>query len=198
VFAKEPEPGKVKTRLKSSCTDKELLELYRMFVMDMLDMARQVCCEKKIVAYLSKSEPRYLKSISEDFDLIKQRGRNLGERMHNAFLYSKKIKAAKTVIIGSDSPALPVKFIEKAFERLDEHDLVLGPSFDGGYYLIGMKKPCFGIFKDIQWSASSVLIETLTKAKVLRKKIALLDEWFDVDDCGGAILGAKTAMIEKK
>lgn len=185
IFAKEPAAGMVKTRLKSCFTNAGLLRLYKAFVKDTLAIARQVPCRKKILAFASSAAPRYLKNIGRDFVLIKQIGKDLGTRMYNAFAYAREIKSKKTVIIGTDSPTLPAGFIKKAFKELEEYDLVLGPSFDGGYYLIGMKEPCFAILKSIRWGAPDVLNGTLKNARKLCKTAVLLDEWYDVDDCCG-------------
>lgn len=187
VFAKEPVLGTVKTRLKNCFSDRQLLGLYKAFVKDTLDIARNVRCKKRFLAFSSLTDPRYLKSIGSDFELIEQRGRNLGQRMHNAFVYTKNGKPEKSIIIGTDSPTLPVKFIEKAFKRLDRHDLVLGPSSDGGYYLIGMKEPSSGVFKGMRWGSSGVLGNTLTAAKKLGKTTALIDPWYDVDNHTGLL-----------
>jgi len=87
----------------------------------------------------------------------------------------------KVVIMGSDSPGLPESNILRAFIELDEKDLVLGPTYDGGYYLIGLKKFCPEIFENVQWSTGSVFETTLLKAKELNKKCAVLDHWHDID-----------------
>lgn len=185
IFAKEPQSGMVKTRLKSCFTDEGLVQLYKAFVKDTLSITRQVSCRKKVLAFSSSSAPRYLKNISRGFELVRQNGKDLGTRMHNAFVYAQENKSKNTVIMGTDSPTLPAGFVKEAFKKLDEHDLVLGPCFDGGYYLIGMKEPCLDLFKDVRWSSSSVLDKTLCNAKRLGKTTALLAEWYDVDDYPG-------------
>lgn len=197
VFAKEPVLGSVKTRLKSCFVDKKLLRLYRAFVKDTLDTAMGVRCGMRILAFLSPNEPHFLKSVGRDFELIEQKGANLGERMHNAFIYAKRKKAKKIVIIGTDSPTLPREIIEKSFRELDRRDLVLRPSNDGGYYLVGLKEPCFNLFKNIQWSFSDVLDKTLNKAKNLDKTVALLDKWYDVDD-RRALTGLKKDLRKER
>lgn len=185
VFAKEPIHGRVKTRLNGCFLDVDLVRLYKAFVKDTLTIARKVRGTKKILAFSSVGYPRFLKTISVGFELIEQEGRNLGERMFNAFVYAREIGAEKTVIIGTDSPTLPRGTIEKAFKTLDRKDMVLGPSFDGGYYLIGMKNPCRKIFNGIRWSSSAVLRKTINNAKATCKETALIDEWYDIDDRKG-------------
>lgn len=182
VFAKEPVRGKVKTRLNGYLSGEECLNLYKAFLKDTIELAKKIKCENKILAYDSSKSPELLKEFSGKFSLYKQKGRNLGHRMHNAFEYATKRKADKIIIIGSDTPTLPVSFIERAFEHLDRFDVVLGPSRDGGYYLIGLKKPCLGIFRGIKWSTESVLKNTTRNIQNLKKNIVLLEEWYDVDE----------------
>jgi len=186
VFAKEPVPGTVKTRLRSCFSDEGLVRLYKAFVKDTLAIVNETRRTRKILAFSSMEAPHFLRSVSNGFELIKQKGRTLGDRMHNAFLYdARENKSKKTVIVGTDSPTLPPRMIEKAFRALSRKDVVLGPSVDGGYYLIGMKEPCAGIFKGICWGSASVFKKTLDNATALGKTTALLDEWYDVDDRDG-------------
>ncbi|MFQ5952210.1 MAG: TIGR04282 family arsenosugar biosynthesis glycosyltransferase [Candidatus Omnitrophota bacterium] len=182
VFAKEPGKSRVKTRLSKQLSKTQRVELYKAFLKDTVDLAESVRCEKKILAYDSGSgSPAYLKRIARPFKFYKQRGRDLGERMDNAFKYTSENKVDRTVIIGSDSPNLPVRQIEEAFRRLYRNDVVVGPSFDGGYYLIGMKEPCPGLFKGIKWGSDRVLKDTLKKSRRLGRKACVLKKWYDID-----------------
>jgi len=181
VFAKEPEKGKVKTRLSGCLSPRQCLKLYKGLLKETVVLARSAGCGQKIIAYDSGGQnPEFLKKIAGDFKFHRQKGRGLGERMFNAFK-SALADQAKAVIIGSDSPGLPVSRIRRAFELLDENDLVLGPANDGGYYLIGLKKPCQKIFTGIEWSSRSVFKKTLVRAGKLKKKTAVLDFWHDID-----------------
>ncbi len=182
IFAKEPEKGKVKTRLKKYFSEPQLLNLYKAFLKDTSQIADKVDCEEKILAFAATKKPRYLKQVARDLKLYRQKGRDLGQRMYNAFVHTKDKRAGKTIIIGSDSPTLPAIIINRAFWKLDKCDVVLGPSIDGGYYLIGLKEPCSGLFKGVIWSSDQVLNETRKRARQLNKKVAMLDKWYDVDD----------------
>jgi rSAM/selenodomain-associated transferase 1 len=182
VFAKEPIKGAVKTRLRNCFSDADVIRLYKAFVKDTLAVSNDVRSIRKILAFSSQQVPRFLKSVNCGFEMIEQRGATLGDRMHNVFVYAHKSKSKKTVIIGTDSPTLPPRLIEKAFSALRRKDVVIGPSTDGGYYLIGMKEPRRGIFKGVKWSSVSVLKKTLDNAGSLGMTTALLDEWYDVDD----------------
>lgn len=181
IFAKEPKKGKVKTRLAGHLSETECLRLYKRFLRNTVFLARNIKCCRRIIAYDADNQnPSFLKKIASDFGFYRQQGKNLGERMLDAFK-TFAITNTKTVIIGSDSPGLPRSYINRAFNELNKKDLVLGPAYDGGYYLIGLKKPQRAIFKGIKWGLSSVFAKTLKNAKKLKKKIAVLDFWHDID-----------------
>ena len=183
IFAKEPKRGRVKTRLQEYLGKKLCVNIYKAFLRDTLDLVTKNSCEYKILAYDSYGEsPRYLKEIAPRYTFYKQKGNGLGERMYNTFRFAKATGASKMVIIGSDSPTLPASSIKKAFGLLDSADLVLGPSLDGGYYLIGLKSSCAGLFKGITWSSPTVFKDTMKNARRLKKKVALLDKRYDIDD----------------
>lgn len=183
IFAKEPKENMVKTRLKGCLSSLQRMELYKAFLKDTLEIAKRVDCELRVIAYLSdKKAPQYLKQIAPGFSFYKQRGKDLGIRMHNALKSTIAKGASCTVIIGSDAPTLPLKYLNNSFKRLDNADIVLGPSRDGGYYLIGLKEPCLDLFKGIRWSAKTVFLDTLRKIKKLKKTLSLLPYWYDVDE----------------
>ncbi|NQU94655.1 MAG: glycosyltransferase [Candidatus Omnitrophica bacterium] len=182
IFAKEPKKHDIKTRLSSFLSDTDRVDLYKAFLKDTVNLAKSVKCDRRIMAYDSRSKnPGSLKKIAPRFKFYRQKGKDLGRRMHNAFRNASKDEDSKTLIIGSDAPNLPSDLVKKAFRKLEKNDLVLGPSRDGGYYLIGLKKPCGALFSNIKWSSQEVLGDTLKKAKRLKKKVALLDKWYDVD-----------------
>lgn len=182
VFAKEPAKGEVKTRLSKYLSTGECLNLYKAFIKDTLNIAKRLKCEGRILAFESaKGSPKYLKSVGRRFTFYKQRGKDLGEKMHDAFRHAYRKKYEKVVIIGSDSPTLTSRFINDAFKALDKAEVVLGPSLDGGYYLIGMKKACSAIFKSIRWSSKSVFEDTLKNIKKLKKTATIIKQWYDVD-----------------
>ncbi|MFQ5675492.1 MAG: TIGR04282 family arsenosugar biosynthesis glycosyltransferase [bacterium] len=183
IFVKYPEPGKVKTRLGSEIGFQEAASLYRLFMEQTFELAQRSSAEKKYVAFApGDREASFSEIIPESFELVPQDGRTLGARMLNAFQCTFEAGADGTVILGSDSPTLPLQFLEAAFATLTKHDLVLGPAEDGGYYLIGMKEYHPGIFESIEWSSSSVLETTLRKAKESQLRTKLLKTWYDIDD----------------
>lgn len=181
IFAKEPRSAPIKTRLKKVLSFDQRLKLYEAFLRD----ARQICLEvprsEKIVAFDSRAYPKMLKQIFKGFVLIRQQGSDLGQRMHHVFCLSKKKGIDMTVILGTDSPDLPVSFVRSAFRSLKRNDLVLGPCQDGGYYLIGLRDPCEELFCAIPWSSSQVFKKTLDRANKIGLKTDILPEWWDVD-----------------
>lgn len=188
VLAKEPKKGRVKTRLQGYLSKTQCVNLYKAFLRDTLELVNKVSCEYKILAYESYGKtPRYLNRIASRCIFYKQEGNGLGERMYNACKFAKDNGASKTVVIGSDSPDLPLSAIKEAFVLLSHADVVLGPSFDGGYYLIGMKRPDFELFKGISWSSRTVFKDTIRNAGKLKNSVALLEKRYDVDDVAGLL-----------
>lgn len=182
VFAKEPRGAEVKTRLENIFSEEERLLLYRFFLKDTYDFAVKLSCSLKVLAFDSKTRPWELEEIFSGFVFYQQKGFDLGERMHNAFSFAKHKPCDKIVLIGTDSPDLPPLYIEQAFDRLDQRDVVLGPCQDGGYYLIGLKQPNHNIFQGIGWSGKDVLSDTIKKIKENKLTHFLLDKWYDVDN----------------
>lgn len=183
VFAKYPEPRKVKTRLGATIGFELACEFYKIFLQLTFDLARDSNIDSiKIYFTPEDKENEFKKMIPDEFNLIPQKGDCLGAKLHNAFRDSFKSGAKKTVIIGSDSPTLSSTVIREAINHLEHKDLVLGPADDGGYYLVGAKEPSKFLFEDIDWSTTSVLANTIKKAEQKKLKYFLLPEWYDVDD----------------
>lgn len=143
LFMKAPIPGTVKTRLAPRVTMDEAAELYRAFILDTLDLAQRTTVDVLFVAWTPDGGREELGFALGDPDVnwLRQRGIHLGERLSNAFTALRRDGWEKTIVLGGDSPLLPLDYVEEAFEALDRHDVVLGPSDDGGYYLIGLGGP---------------------------------------------------------
>ena len=181
VFAKDPSGNRIKTRLKGFFSLAQRRNLYLAFLKDTHDLCKKISGSLKILAFDSKGKPKQLKKIFSGFIFISQKGADLGKRMHRVFFDNKKNGLRKTVIIGSDSPDLPAALIKSAFKKLSTNDLVLGPSTDGGYYLIGLKEPHKELFEGIPWSTDKVFKSTLERARNKKLKLAILKKWSDVD-----------------
>lgn len=185
LFVKTPIPGLVKTRLVPPLTFKEAAQLYKSWAQGLYRTAQQVVNIKITVAYQSTAEipsPAWLDGVDGEVNYFEQCAGDLGEKISHAFDRAFSKGANKAIIIGTDSPGLPLNTLQQAFEKLDEYDLTVGPTYDGGYYLIGLKgKPRPELFSGIAWSTSSVLSQTLLKAKGLTLSFHLLPKYFDID-----------------
>lgn len=180
VFVKAPVPGAVKTRLCPPVAPARAAALYRAFTKDTLDHARRVAGARLYVAYEGDARFPNLSWLASAPSSFPQDGATLGERLERAFNSCLR-QHDKVVIIGSDAPHIPFSVYDQAFESLDHADLALGPSRDGGYYLIGLKRPEPRLFRDIAWSTGAVLRATTQGAHELGLTTRLLPEEFDVD-----------------
>jgi len=181
VVAKRPAPGRTKTRLSPPLTPELASSLYECFLCDTLDQMRQVKDAHHVIAYLD--EPNYFKRLAPDFELIPQQGHDLGERLDNALSLYLSRGCEHAVIMDSDSPTLPSDYLSQAFNVLsDGADVVLGPCDDGGYYLIGIKKPTPRLLLEVQMSTPTVADDTIALAKEEGLNLVTLPIWYDVDD----------------
>lgn len=179
IFIKNPEPGKVKTRLASSIGDQKacqvylkLLELTLASAKD-LEVSRQVWYSSFIDQRDFIPEPEFEKKL--------QRGKDLGVRMSHAFRNGFDEGYRNIIIIGSDCPGVTPALLKRAFMELETHEVVVGPSADGGYYLLGMNHMHSELFRDISWSTEHVLGQTLKKADELSLNASFLPELNDID-----------------
>ncbi|MCG8329373.1 MAG: TIGR04282 family arsenosugar biosynthesis glycosyltransferase [Chitinophagales bacterium] len=178
LFIRNPEKGKVKTRLAKSVGEEQALEIYKA----LLDQTRKVSLAVPVRRLLFYSEHINQQDdwASEDFEKFLQQGNDLGERMHHAFLKALRL-AAKAVIVGSDIAQIKPEIIQNAFTALDDHDYVIGPALDGGYYLLGMKTPSPELFSGIEWSTSTVCEETIAIIHQNGKTCAKVASLSDID-----------------
>jgi rSAM/selenodomain-associated transferase 1 len=193
IFAKAPIPGQVKTRLCPPLTPDEAATLHGSFVLDVLECSGRAAYPKgsrkglltldRFLACAPSSDHVFFKIMEErhGVHLIDQVGEDLGSRMSQAFQVVFDMGYRKALIIGTDLPTLPESALRQAQDLLTDHDLVLGPSLDGGYYLIGLTKPAPDLFTGIPWSTGHVCEATRTKADAMGLKTALLPTCRDVD-----------------
>jgi len=182
VVAKEPIPGRVKTRLGGLFSPEITTEFYHCLLQDTLLLMSQVpnvTCG--IVFTPAESRPYFEELAPPDFVLHPQRGPDLGDRLLHAFEDFLAQGYSQIIIMNSDSPTLPASYLEEAFALLDEHDVVFGPSEDGGYYLAGASAAHPTLFQGIQMSTATVLEETLDRVDAAGLSVSLLPAWFDVD-----------------
>lgn len=206
IFAKAPIAGQVKTRLCPPLTPDEAATLHGSFVIDMLERTKVAAIKLKLpidryLACAPSSTLVFFQIMEErqSVKLIDQVGDDLGARMEQAFatLFGKGYQ--RVFIVGTDVPSLPLDHYKQALALLDTHDVVLGPALDGGYYLIGLKRPRPELFAGIAWSTDRVLAATQEKAASLGLKLALIPSWRDVDSIDDlqALIDASAADAKK-
>jgi rSAM/selenodomain-associated transferase 1 len=181
VVAKQPAPGQTKTRLAPPLTSERAAELYKAFLLDTLDLVRAAECAQPFIAYLPEAARGYFGALAPDFELLTQRGANLGERLDSALTECLTGGYDRAVIMDSDSPTLPAEYLKQAFEAMAEADGVLGPCDDGGYYLIGLRRPAPRLLREVPMSTPTVVSDTLALAAGEGLQMAQLPAWYDVD-----------------
>jgi rSAM/selenodomain-associated transferase 1 len=183
MFVKYPESGQVKLRLSADLNEEMVPELYRCFVQDTLATVKKIDACLFVCFLPVDAQKKFQKWLGSTVFFLPQNGADLGERMKNCFSYVFKKGFRRVILIGSDSPDIPETFLHTAFTELQTHDVVLGPSSDGGYYLIGFQNTMFtsSVFEDIHWSTSTVFQETLAKIKAANCSVSVLSVWSDVD-----------------
>ncbi|GIV62393.1 MAG: hypothetical protein KatS3mg044_1259 [Rhodothermaceae bacterium] len=181
VFARVPEPGRVKTRLIPYLTAEEAADLYAAFLRDALD--QYLALGVAVRLYLAPPEGAMLPGwIPPAVDRFEQRGEDLGARMRRAFLETFVAGYERVVIIGTDHPTLPTAFIAQAFAALETpRTVVLGPSEDGGYYLLGMNEFYPEAFHEMTYSHDRVFVDTLARLAETPAVPVILPPWYDVD-----------------
>lgn len=184
VVAKEPVPGKVKTRLTPALTQEEAATLYQCMLEDRI---QEISCLDEIdlaIAYTpADAKGIFTRLTPPGFSFFSQRGKDLGERLSNIFIDTFAAGYETVAIIDSDTPDLPRSVIKESFQLLlsQKSEVVFGPCHDGGYYLIGMCRPHPELFDNIPWSTVHVLEATLERVKGKGLKSKLLAFWDDLD-----------------
>jgi rSAM/selenodomain-associated transferase 1 len=208
VVTKAPQAGRVKTRLVPPLTPEQAAELNKCFLRDTAAAISIACsgglqlksadnarlqagaqraplqCGPVAVYTPVGAESAYADIFPTDFSLLPQRGDKFGERLYFAVEDLFKCGFESVCLIDSDSPTVPAESFAEAVERLSTSGdrVVLGPSDDGGYYLIGVKKPHRHLFEQIDWSTEGVLNQTTQRATEIGLEVKLLPAGYDVDD----------------
>lgn len=184
VMVKAPRPGEVKTRLVPPLTNVEACGLYEAFLKDIALRLKSLSDIDIHIFFTPEDSQEQVSSIFNAYNsFIPQSGDDLGRRLESAFEVLFNDGYEDVAIIGSDSPDLPLEYIEDAFSCLNSEDaeLVLGPARDGGYYLVAMRGRHYAILNEINWSTPDVLDETLKRARSEGIKTTLVSEWYDID-----------------
>jgi rSAM/selenodomain-associated transferase 1 len=183
LFIKAPFRGQVKTRLASVLGAAGALDLYQRFVLDIIDTLEQTGIPFRICYTPADSEKAVAGWLGPGRQYQAQIGRDVGERMENAFQQVFSAGISRAVLTGSDIPDLPPEVFSEAFRALDGNDTVIGPARDGGYYLIGFRRNTFlpALFRGIAWSTNTVLTDTLAVLARKGSTVQQLPLWGDVD-----------------
>ena len=187
VMARYPTPGQTKTRLARTLGDNETVQLYRAFLSDIVlhhaNQSYTLCWTytPEDVDYQTLIETLVSSVPVKHMRYFPQQGADLGERLHYAFHWAHDQGYQNTIVIGSDSPQILPETIAHARTALDEADVVPGPSDDGGYYLLGMKRP-YDVFSNIPMSTASVTAMTIEAAQRQGLRVQSIETLFDVDE----------------
>lgn len=188
LFTRYPYPGKCKTRLIPQYSAEEAAAIHRQLVFQSDKTINTYLAQHRTTAYhiyYTGASVKQMQHWLNSRSFILQQGKHLGERMANAF--STTLKSTKRcLIMGSDCPDISTDLLKNAFAILQERDIVLGPAYDGGYYLIGLKrtlsqKQITHLFADVPWGSEKVLTTTLTRIKELQLQCQLLPKLHDID-----------------
>jgi rSAM/selenodomain-associated transferase 1 len=197
IMAKVPAPGRVKTRLCPPLTPDQAARLARCFLQDRLEQLGGIAGVAPLVAFTPADLEAELRGLLPgEVRLVPQAGADLGARLDRILTDLLAESPAGAMAIDADSPTLPTEYLQQACARLADAtaDVVLGPCEDGGYYLIGLRRPAPALFGEMPWSTAAVLDETVARARRLGLRLALLPSWFDVDR--GEDLGRLRESVE--
>jgi rSAM/selenodomain-associated transferase 1 len=184
IFAKEPRPGQVKTRLSPPLSPETSAQLYHCFIQDILDEMARVPEVSLAVAFSPETARGFFRRLAPPGTILfPQEGADLGDRMARAFARSFVAGFGPVVLRGSDVPDLPAAVVSEAHAVLasGQAQVVLGPATDGGYHLVGLTEPQPALFQGPAWSSRTVLADTLDLARQLGLRVHLLPPWPDID-----------------
>jgi rSAM/selenodomain-associated transferase 1 len=186
VFARAPEPGRVKTRLAATLGDADALAIYHRLGTHTLRVVRAAAERQpgsRVVVYHAPAEASHAMAawLGHDLEYRPQCGGDLGARMANAVAAELSRGAANVVVVGTDCPELDADVLTRAVASLEDVDVALGPATDGGYYLLATRRTHPALFQGIPWSSADTLRHTLAAAARSGVAVRLLDERSDID-----------------
>ena len=183
IMARQPVPGAVKTRLRPVLSDGDVAALYDAFLRDRISQVRSLTGAVSAIAYTPAESHPFFAELAPDFRLLPQVGDGLSERLTRVFQHLFDRGHDGVIATDSDSPTLPAENLQAAVDCLAAEcaDVVLGPSDDGGYYLIGLRQLYPTLFDAMPWSTPQVYGETVGRAAALGLRVASLAPWYDVD-----------------
>jgi len=181
IMAKAPRPGAVKTRLMPRFSADEVTAFYRCLLEDTLQLARSLD-DVEIAIMCPDSDVSEMAHLAgSEVSVVAQKGEGLAAALTSVFVRFSEARQRPTIAFNSDSPHLPRSVLEDAFEALAAHDLVVGPTHDGGYYFVGAKTSHPGLFANDGMGTSNALERLLTRARALELSVHLADPFYDID-----------------
>ena len=184
IMARAPRAGHTKTRLMPALTADEAAGLYQAMLLDTIERLGFLSELELWLAFTPEDERGWFETnIDSEVQLMAQRGDDLGQRMHHIVEDRRSGGAEAVLIVGTDLPTLPEEYVLQAADLLGEDNgVVLGPTEDGGYYLIGLREPDIRLFERIDWSTASVFQQTLRQAEAAGKFVSRVPSCFDIDE----------------
>ncbi len=180
LFAKFPRPGRVKTRLIGALTSEQAAEVYRRLLVLSLDTLRAVA-DARIILAGAPDAADFSDYVDSTIEFRPQGDGDLGRRLSRGMAAAFEAGSPRVVVVGADCPRMTPGDLSRAFELLEEHDVVIGPAIDGGYYLLGLRRPAPMLLEGIDWSSERVLAQTQARAANAGLRVALLEVRRDVD-----------------
>jgi rSAM/selenodomain-associated transferase 1 len=184
VVCKEPRAGSVKTRLAASIGDATAARLYEAFLLDTLDLARSADGCRLALSFPRGAGAGYFARIAPDALHLPQTEGDFGARLAGAFDRAWRAGHRDVVLIGSDAPQVGAACLSAAFGHLQAGRPAIGPSLDGGFYLLALREPAPRLFEGIEWSTPRVYAQVLERAREARLELAELEPAFDIDEEG--------------
>jgi rSAM/selenodomain-associated transferase 1 len=179
LFAKQPVPGQVKTRLTPPLTAEQACQLYDVVLRETVAQLRTAGLPL-VICYAGQRE--WFRATFPGLPLLAQSGEDLGARMRHAVNALFAAGAGPVLLAGSDSPDLPIPLLRQAVERLHDQDVAVIPCQDGGYALVGMRRPTTELFEGIPWSSAQVLTATRQRSRELGLTLHETATWHDLDE----------------
>ena len=183
IIAKYPQPGLVKTRMVPSLTDDQAAKLHRLCLQSVCERVSANKNTKPILVFTPDDQLESFQHFVSDHvdDYWPQGGGDLGERLIRAINQAFSQNAERVILLGADSPTLPIEIMHQTIEKLTHHEVVIGPCDDGGYYLLAMTRPQPELFRDIDWGSNKVADQTKERAAHVAIDLYELASWYDID-----------------
>ena len=181
IMAKAPRPGAVKTRLTPSLSPEAVTDFYRCLLQDTLALARSLGDVEVAIMCPDSDVNELVQLAGSDVSVVAQRGDGLAAGLTSVFAHFIEGPQRRIIAFNSDSPHLPRSVLEDAFEMLAAHDVVVGPTHDGGYYLVGAKASHPTLFAGDGMGTSSAMERLLSRARALELSVGFADPFYDID-----------------